>query len=232
MDLFFDMILVPQGSEYQAICRGLQQINSASVPQVLAIPMGVNAVESYLQATNWQQKARHNILVMGLCGSLSPQYQIGDVVLYRDCLRYCSSSLQHQYTDPQLTTSIYNRLQDKTTLVTGLTSDRLIWSTQEKLDLGKRYPASVVDMEGFVLLNILAQHNIRVAMVRVVSDSSNCNIPDLNRAIDPNGSLKNIPMAIAMLKQPLAATRLITGAIEGLKILQQITTELFSLNSR
>ena len=232
MNGFFAQIIVPQGSEYHAICRGLQPITSTSWPQVLAIPMGVNALESYLKERDWQSEARHNILVMGLCGSLSPQHQVGDVVLYRDCLFSRSSSLQPQYTDVKLTDFVYNRLQARTTLVTGLTSDRLIWSAQEKLDLGRRYPASVVDMEGFALLNFLQQKNLRVAMLRVVSDSASHDIPDLTGAIDSKGNLQTIPMTIALLKQPFAATRLITGAMKGLKILQQITTELISPNSR
>ena len=227
MDLCFDIILVPQGTEYQAICRGLQPLRSGSLPQVWAIPMGVNAVESYLKARDWQQKNRPNILVMGLCGSLSPQHQVGDIVVYQNCFFTCSSSLQPQSTDSQLTTSIQNRLKNKTALVSGLTSDRLIWSAQDKLDLGRRYPASVIDMEGFVLLNTLQQYNLKVAMVRVVSDSANHDIPNLTEAIDSTGKLQIIPTAIAMLKKPLAATRLITSGIEGLKILQQVTTLLF-----
>ncbi len=228
MDLCFDIILVPQGSEYQAIRRGLQLLTSGSLPKVWAIPMGVNAVESYVKARDWQPKTRPNILVMGLCGSLSLQHQVGDIVVYQNCFFTCSSSLQPQSTDSQLTASIHNRLKNKTALVTGLTSDRLIWSAQDKLDLGRRYPVSVVDMEGFVLLNTLQQYNLRVAMVRVVSDSANHDIPDLTGAIDSTGKLQTIPTAIAMLRKPLAATRLITGALEGLKILQQVTTELFN----
>lgn len=228
MNSFVDQILVPQGAEYQAIYQRLQKIQPTSVPQLLTIPIGVNALTAYLQERDWSAKASHNILVMGLCGSLSPQFQVGDVVLYQDCLMAGSSSLQHQGTDSQLTDFIYSRLQPNLTLVTGLTSDRLIWSAPEKQDLGQRYQASVVDMEGFVLLDALRQHNIRVAMVRVVSDSVDHDIPDLTAAIDSTGKLQNLPMAIAMVKQPLAATRLITGAIKGLKILQQTTTELFN----
>jgi hypothetical protein len=33
-------ILVPQGAEYQAVCRGLNQVRG-SKPTVVAIPMGV-----------------------------------------------------------------------------------------------------------------------------------------------------------------------------------------------
>ena len=240
----FERIFVTQGAEYQAVYRGIKQIKSVSVPLVVPIPIGVNAVESYLQERDWQQKTQSNILIMGLCGSLSPQYQVGDIVLYQDGVFSLSSSLQHQKNnhevatdsakdkrgifDPQLTDHIYNRLQDKITLVTGLTSDRLIWSTREKLALGKQYQASVVDMEGLVLLKSLQKHNHRVAMLRVVSDNTKYNIPNLSRAIDATGKLQNIPMAIAMIEQPVAAMRFVKDALKGLAILQQITTELFS----
>ena len=165
---------------------------------------------------------------MGLCGSLSPQYQIGDVVLYRDCLFSSPSLLQNKHTDVLLTTTVNHLLQENISLVTALTSDRLIYSAQEKLNLGQRYQAGVVDMEGFALLNFLQQHNNRVVMLRVVSDNSQDDIPNLNKAIDSTGKLQTIPMAIAMIKQPVAAMRFAKDALKGLAILQQITTELFT----
>ncbi len=226
MNLFFDLILVPQGSEYQAIDRGLKKSNCYRKPKLLAIPMGVDPVSSFLAKRDWQKQ--QNILVMGLCGSLSWQHQVGEVVLYRDCFFPLGASPQHQYTDRELTTDLNNRLQDKTSLVTSLTSDRLIWSAAEKLDLGQKYQADGVDMEGFILLERLSKDNHKIAMLRVVSDNAKHNIPDLNSAIASSGKLQSIPMAIAMLRQPLATGRLISGAMKGLKILQQITTELFS----
>lgn len=224
MNLFFDTILVPQGAEYQAVCRGLERLKSTHKPEVLAIPMGVTALASFLHSREWQPQ---NILVMGLCGSLSSRHQVGDIVLYQDCLSFLG---QHQYCDRQLTNFIDYRLPNKTSLVTSLTRDRLIWSASAKLDLAQKYQANVVDMEGFVLLDILGQQNLKVTMLRVVSDNVDRDIPDLNSAIAPSGKLQTRAMAIAMLKKPLAAIRLITGAIKGLKILQQTTTELFEGN--
>jgi len=65
-------------------------------------------------------------------------------------------------------------------------------------------------------------------MLRVVSDDVLNNIPDLNQAIDPQGNLKTLPMAIALIKQPLAAVKLIKGSLTGLKALSKITAELFN----
>jgi hypothetical protein len=82
-------------------------------------------------------------------------------------------------------------------------------------------------MEGFAALEILSQAGVAVAMLRVISDNCHHNIPDLTSAISADGSLQALPLAIAMLRQPIAATRLILGAMRGLEVLQDITTFLF-----
>ncbi len=110
----------------------------------------------------------------------------------------------------------------------GLTSDRPIWSAQEKGKLGQIYDAGVVDMEGFAALEVLTEVGIAVAMVRVVSDDCDRDIPDLTPAIAPDGSLQPFSLALAMLGHPLAAARLIQGSLRGLKVLQQVTADLFS----
>jgi len=75
-------ILVPQGAEYQAVCRGLNQVRG-SKPTVVAIPMGVQPLRQYLQQLVGDRPT--NVLLMGLCGSLSPKYGVGDLVLYQSC---------------------------------------------------------------------------------------------------------------------------------------------------
>jgi hypothetical protein len=112
--------------------------------------------------------------------------------------------------------------------VRAFTSDRIIFSAQEKRHLGQINNADVVDMEGFAALEVLSQAGVAVAMVRVISDDSHHNIPNLTSALSPDGSLQRLPLAIAIIQQPIAATRLIRGAIHGLRSLQQVTTVLFA----
>jgi hypothetical protein len=64
--------------------------------------------------------------------------------------------------------------------------------------------------------------------LRIVSDDRCGDLPDLNQAIDSQGNLQTLPMAIALIKQPMAAIRLIKGSLTGLKALEQITVKLFS----
>jgi hypothetical protein len=226
-----DAILVPQGAEYQAVCRGLNRVNSPK-PEVLPIPVGAQSVTQYLK--QWQQteyfsnQPKRTILLMGLCGSLSSDYRIGDIVLYQECV--CTTKASEQWLQPcdgNFSTEIYRQLQEKASLVRAITSDRVISSAAEKRELGQRYAAGVVDMEGFAVLKTFNQVGAAVAMLRVVSDDCHHDIPDLSAALSADGSMRPLPMAIAFGRQPIAATRLIIGALRGLRVLEDVTTRLF-----
>lgn len=223
MNLSIDTILVPQGAEYQAVCRGLKQANCQRT-RVISIPIGVNNPSKSLEIKAFYQTKTQRVVMMGLCGALSSQHSVGDGVLYRDCYdlsRHCCT------TDTELTDTI-NRQLRRVSTVTALTSDRPICQAAEKLHLSQTYSASVVDMEGYVYLEELQKQGIAVAILRVVSDDAMGDIPNLDNAIDRDGNLKVLPLAIAMLQQPIAAARLIRGSLIGLKVLQQVTTELFT----
>ena len=225
-------ILVPQGAEYQAVCRGLSRVNSPK-PLVLPIPIGCMPLTKYLEklqeAGHFFKDSQPRILLMGLCGSLSPHNAIGDVVVYRECVYESTlSESRLQPCDGKLTTLLQNKLKERASFVRGLTSDRLIYSAAEKHHLGQLYNTDVVDMEGFAALDVLSELGVAVAMVRVISDDSHHNLPNLTAAISPDGSLVPLPLAMGMIRQPIAATRLIRGAIQGLRVLQSVTAWLFS----
>ncbi|MBC6419818.1 MAG: phosphorylase [Prochloron sp. SP5CPC1] len=217
-------ILVPQGAEYQAVIRALSQTHGVK-PVVLPIPVGMKAVTSYLE--KWHKTKEvvpQRAIVMGLCGSLSSQYTIGDIVVYRDCVYG-----EFNYSpDPFLTNLVSDKLKARVREVRALTSDRLIWSSTEKARLGTIYNSSVVDMEGYAVLEVLGKIGVAVTMVRVISDNCYGNIPDLNSAISTSGKLETLPLVYAMVRQPVAAVRLIRGALKGLKVLEQVTIDLFS----
>ena len=212
-----DTIVVPQGAEYQAVCRGLQW---AVKIKVIAIPIGTRNVRQITDSRQLDNSQR--VLIMGLCGSLDRHYKVGDEVLVQSCQDFAGNRVD---LDRELTAQIQAKLS--VDLVAGLTSDRVICRTEEKLQLSQKYPASVVDMEGYGYVNQLQQRRISVAMLRVVSDDLGGNIPDLSKAIDRDGNLRMIPMAIAFMQQPVAAMRLIKGSSTGLKALRQIVTKLF-----
>jgi hypothetical protein len=214
------IIVVPQGSEYKAVCRGLN-----SKQNVISIPVGGQAAIRYLRTCQnklWNVP-QAKVLMMGLCGSLRDRFQVGDIVLYSECIY----ETKVQQCDRSFTAELYAHLQDKVSLVKGLTSDRVVCSAKEKLHLGKISGADVVDMEGFASLEFFQQADVEVAMLRVVSDDSQHDIPDLTSAINSDGSLQPLPLAMSMIRQPIAATRLIKGSLRGLKVLEEVTAFLF-----
>ncbi|MEH2308636.1 5'-methylthioadenosine/S-adenosylhomocysteine nucleosidase family protein [Nostoc sp.] len=217
-------ILVPQGAEYKAVCRGLSGV-TGSIPTVVAIPVGMKPLLKYLQQGQFLAP-KSRVLIMGICGSLSDRYRVGDIVLYQDCI-YQGKLLE---CDRTFTAQLHSRTSQKVSLVKSLTSDRMIWSAAEKLRLGETLAADVVDMEGFTALEFFKVGGVAVAMLRVVSDDCQHDIPDLTSAINSDGSLNPFPLAMAMLRQPLAATRLIRGSLIALKVLEQVTNMLFSGN--
>ncbi len=247
-----DTILVPQGAEYQAVCRGLRGV-TGSIPAILPIPVGMKPLLQYLQQCSKNGQflaAKSRVLILGLCGSLSDRYGVGDIVLYQNCLyqgkqQQCDRSLtallgmghgawgkqgrgaggreQRGKFVPSLNTQ-----QSTLNLVNALTSDRVISSAAEKRRLGKTLGVDVVDMEGFIALEFLNAAGVAVAMLRVVSDDCQHDIPDLTGAIDSDGSLRPLPLAMAMIRQPIAATRLIRGSLTALKVLEKVTNQFFS----
>ncbi|MBG1241234.1 5'-methylthioadenosine/S-adenosylhomocysteine nucleosidase family protein [Nostoc sp. NZL] len=219
-------ILVPQGAEYKAVCRGLSGI-TGSIPTVVAIPVGMKPLLKYLQQSqgNGQFLApKSRVLIMGVCGSLSDRYAVGDIVLYQDCVYQG----KQQECDRTFTDQLHSSIPDKVSFVKSLTSDRVIWSAAEKHRLGETLAADVVDMEGFTALEFFNAAGVDVAMLRVVSDDCQHDIPDLTPAINSDGSLNPFPLAMGMLRQPLAATRLIRGSLTALKVLEEVTNTLFS----
>ncbi|WP_414576759.1 phosphorylase [Anabaena sp. CCY 9402-a] len=216
-------ILVPQGAEYAAVCRGLNRVTGKK-PHVVPIPVGIKPVREYLQkwskTKDFGNEIKPGVLVMGLCGSLTQQYKVGDIVLYQDCM--------YQQQVQQCSHILNAHIQSTVKIVKSLTSDRVICSATEKRYLGETMSVDVVDMEGFAVLDFFKKMGIEVAMLRVVSDDSHHDIPDISAAINPDGSLKPLSLALTFIRQPIAATRLIRGSLQGLKVLEQVTQLLFS----
>lgn len=221
-------ILVPQGAEHQAVCRGLSRVKGLQI-QVIAIPLGMKSLYQFLEK-NCQHLNQLNqrVLLMGLCGSLNEHYKVGDIVLYRDCMYQRNL----QKCDRTLITEIHNQLGDKVSFVQGLTSDRVISLAAEKQNLHLQSGADVVDMEGFPFLEFFQPLGLSTAILRVVSDDTLHDIPNLTTAISTDGSLQPLPLALTFIRQPLAATRLIRSSLQALKILETLAYCLASSSTR
>ena len=215
-----DTIIVPQGAEYRAVKQGLNKLKIQQ-PSIITIPIGTNRIRETLEERFWQSSPSQ-VLMMGLCGSLSSQYAVGDVVLYQNCFNLSREKI---LIEPKLNRSICQKLNN-VSLVSGITSDRIITTIAEKQQLARNFVADVVDMESFAYVRFL-QEAIAVSILRVVSDDVENNIPNLESTIGELG-IKPIAMTKAMLKQPIVSLKFIKNSLQSLQKLQQVTTNLFA----
>jgi Phosphorylase superfamily len=216
-----DIILVPQGAEYRSIRRGLAKLGDLA-PQIIPITIGaqefVDGSQKLQQSLEILNKLEKKIVILGLAGSLSERYRIGDGVIYQGCGLENGDYWQF---DPQITTEIAQLTGYRQ--VKALTSPCLVSQAIEKRRLGQ-LGYEVVDMEGARILSLLA--GLKVAMVRVISDQVEQDLPDLAAAIDNQGNLQPFLLTRQMLTSPMASLNLIRGSLKGLSVLAQIAQKL------
>jgi hypothetical protein len=229
MDCSIDMILVPQGAEFQAVQRGLRR--STTFHGVLhAIPMGPQAVQRYLAVhiVLTQSTKPPRLLLMGLCGSLVPQLHVGDWVLYRSCVDGRPPiPVPPLNCDAELRAALQKQLGTSAKTVSAVMTDTIVCRATDKQILATQYGTEVVDMEGYALLETLQATGAQVGMLRTVSDDAQHDVPDLSAAMTTAGTLDPWAMTGCMLRQPRSALRLIQGSLRGLKQLEALTVQLF-----
>jgi adenosylhomocysteine nucleosidase len=93
-------------------------------------------------------------------------------------------------------------VQTGATLVDGLlTSERIVGSREEKERLSQF--ADVVDMESYHVVKALRDEQIPVVVIRSVSDGSEEQMPvDFEKCLDPEGSVKVLPLLKELAKRP------------------------------
>ena len=215
-----EVILVPVGAECQAVQRAMKRVQKP--PQVVPIPAGPQALQQFL--AGWagpSLAAGDGILLLGLGGSLSPSVGRGDGVLLETLWDEREGVA---YPCPGAVTAGLSQRLPQIKVARGVSCDRVITTIAEKRQLGDRYDAAVVEMEGTTLLRGLP--GCPIAILRVISDDCHHELPDISAAIGADGSLKVITLALSFLRRPVAALRLIRGSLQGLKALERLAVEL------
>ena len=92
----------------------------------------------------------------------------------------------------------------------GITSPQIAITRDDKLGLA-RAGAQVVDMESYAILFAARQAGVPATVVRVVSDSLDRKLPDLNPALNADGSINKGRALRIMLGSPLLTARAIAA---------------------
>ena len=195
------VILVPAGAESRAVKRALKIVQDA--PKVIEIPAGPQAVKKFLQTWDDLQVFQSGgVLLMGLGGSLTSDFGLGDGVLVERVFEAGGSQVYE--CDRTLTTHLSEQLG--LPIGVGVTCDRVITTATEKSALRDRYGADVVEMEAAAILRELP--DCKIAILRVISDDCHHDLPDIAGAIRPDGSISVCLMALSFSKKSYCGTSL------------------------
>jgi nucleoside phosphorylase len=165
------------------------------------------------------------VLVSGLAGALAPECRTGDLVLYRQCHFIEGKDMIAGTTgcDGNFTDQLRDRLNSFGLRVhegDALTLPRLICNASEKREAGLRHRAIAVDMESYQILDVAEKSGYPKAVLRVISDDLQHDLPDINAGLDPKARVKNLRMLASLGAHPLLAARFlfnIRHALEQLK---------------
>ncbi len=166
------------------------------------------------------------VLVVGLCGALSPRLAEGTVVAYTECL---SAQENGKRFSSHLATKLLTRLAAGGIAcvgTVGITSSRIAASKAEKLALAAS-GAEVVDMESYPILQVAAGA-IPCAVLRAVSDSLDRRLPDFNPALQPDGRISRVAAARIAARSPLRTAQLVVASRRSMRKLVAALAVIFT----
>ena len=164
------------------------------------------------------------VLVIGLCGGLTESLPEGRVVAYTSC-KSTEAMKPVLPCSQRAVDSVVTLLASSGIAcdrAVGITSSRIATNRQERLALAES-GAGVVDMESYSILEAAAGARIPVAVLRVVADSLDRVLPNLNRALDDAGGLDGRKALRVALGSPVRTAKLLAA---NKRAMQRLTKAL------
>lgn len=197
----------------------------------------VQPLEAFLRANHFAE-----LLMLGLAGALDARLRAGDVIVYEKCLQIDAMTASGRekrtgrdeiasiFCDADLSSSVMDRLYlagIRYRSLSGLSTDRVVVSAQDKVRLGNEFAAAVVDMESFQVLQAAASCAVPATVVRIISDDATRNLPDFNQALGKNGKIRPEKAALVMVRRPGAALIFLKGLQRSVRVLRQVAEASF-----
>jgi adenosylhomocysteine nucleosidase len=156
-------------------------------------------------------KGGRRILSIGICGALSPDLRVGDVVIGSEVV----TASEFYPTHAPWTRELAGRLPDAVVApIAGV--DHVSAHREDKADLRESTKAKTVDMESHVAARAALAHGLPFAALRVVSDSAHRSLPHAAQvALRPSGGVDVPAVLRSVLRTPLQILPLIRTAWEA-----------------
>jgi nucleoside phosphorylase len=158
--------------------------------------------------------------VVGMCGSLTSSIGESEVIVYTECLSSSGNSERIRCTRPLVEhiTALLKAKNINCRSAVGVSTPRIATTKDEKLTLAKS-GAEVVDMESYEIVAAAIQARLPVAVIRVVSDSLERELPDLNVAIQENGEVNSLQLLRIFIGSPILTSKVFAASRRALRTL-------------
>jgi len=150
------------------------------------------------------------VLIIGLCGGLTPSLPERRIVAYTEC-RTTDSNKPVLPCSDTIVDSVIELLKGSRIFcdrVVGITAPRIATTPDARRALAQ-HGVSVVDMESYVILQAAAAAGLSAVVLRVISDSFYRELPDFNRALKDDGTLDGWKALKVMLGSPLRTAKML-----------------------
>ena len=152
------------------------------------------------------------VLITGFAGALNSALRAGEAITYTRCINEEGISI-----DCAPARNFPAGI--------GMTASKVIVSAAEKKRLRDRYQADAVDMESFEILKACAERELKVSVLRVISDEAQEDLPDFNLAIKDDGTIDSRELPRVLLARPLLAIKFARSVrASGLALESALTT--------
>lgn len=212
------------------ICRGMVDDRTITI---LQCGIGARGFAGWL-ANHLTENRYDALIVSGLAGALDPRLKTGDSIVYDHCLDARGAveestptdlPIQHSHRQAELIRTLLDALRESAlncVYGSGITVSHVVVNAQDKLWMGQQHQAVAVDMESFDVMQIAAKCGVPAAVVRVISDEAEHDLPDFNAAAEPDGTINPRRMAAALLRRPVASARFLRNLKPVLAALRNV----------
>jgi adenosylhomocysteine nucleosidase len=143
-------------------------------------------------------------IISGFAGALKPSVKVGDIVACERVQHHTNHQIE--ICDPDLLAHASEN--GATRIATLLTADHVVNTATEKNRLSEL--AEAVDMESFAILHAANKKKVPCAIVRVISDSFDRDMPaELDTMVDLQGNVKITGVVRFVAKHPLMVPALV-----------------------
>jgi adenosylhomocysteine nucleosidase len=143
-------------------------------------------------------------IISGFAGALQPAVKLGDIVACERVQHHANHQIE--VCDPDLLAHASEN--GATRIATLLTTDHVVNTAMGKNRLSAF--AEAVDMESYAILHASNKKNVASAVIRVISDSFDRDMPaELDTMVDPQGNVKIAGVVRYVAKHPLAVPALV-----------------------